>query len=181
MRTSEAARRYALALYQTAKEQQKADAVLAELRALEKAFQQDPEIKGFVLSPLIAPDQKCSALSSALVGKVSDQTKNLLLLLAQKNRLPLFFEISQAYEEIIDNDNGVTRGTVRSAAPLPPEAIKSLEQTVNKVVNKKVILTFKEDPSLLGGMVAQVGGWTFDDSLDLHLRKMNEELNRRVN
>jgi F-type H+-transporting ATPase subunit delta len=48
-------------------------------------------------------------------------------------------------------------------------------------LNKKIILTYKEDPTLLGGVVAQVGGWTFDDSIETHLIKMNEELNRRAN
>ena len=31
----------------------------------------------------------------------------------------------------------------------------------------------------MGGMVAQVGGFTFDDSLETHLTRMSEELNRR--
>ncbi|MFZ4405339.1 MAG: F0F1 ATP synthase subunit delta, partial [Pseudobdellovibrionaceae bacterium] len=47
---------------------------------------------------------------------------------------------------------------------------------LSKKLNKKIILTSQKDPSLLGGLVAQVGGWTFDDSLKAHLSKLEEIL-----
>jgi F-type H+-transporting ATPase subunit delta len=50
-----------------------------------------------------------------------------------------------------------------------------------KILNKKIVLTYTEDPGLLGGMVAQVGGWNFDETIEKHLKRMSDELNRRVN
>jgi F-type H+-transporting ATPase subunit delta len=119
-------------------------------------------------------------LKLALHGKASDSVTNGLLLLAHKNRLNLFFDIVDAFEEISDLDHGVTRGTVKSAKALGPEARNKIEATVNKVTGKKVILNYTEDADLLGGMMAQVGGWTFDDSLETHLTRMSEDLNRRT-
>jgi F-type H+-transporting ATPase subunit delta len=81
----------------------------------------------------------------------------------------------------MDIEEGVTRGVVRSAQALNDDAKKEIENKINKVLNKKIVLTYEQDPKLLGGVVAQVGGWTFDDSLDTHLKKLNEELNRRAN
>ena len=74
----------------------------------------------------------------------------------------------------------MTRGTVKSAKPLSEDAKKDLESRINKILNKKIILTYKEESTLLGGVVAQVGGWTFDDSIETHLTKLNEDLNRRA-
>jgi F-type H+-transporting ATPase subunit delta len=128
---------------------------------------------------LIAPDQKIAALKAALSGKLSQELTNTLILLAEKNRLEIFNELVSAFEAISDGDHGVTRGTVRSASPLSAEARQQIEDTVTKVTKKKVILNFTEDSKLLGGMVAQVGGWTFDDSLETHLTRMSEDLNRR--
>jgi F-type H+-transporting ATPase subunit delta len=51
---------------------------------------------------------------------------------------------------------------------------------VAQVTGKKVILEYKEDASLLGGLIAEVGSLTFDDSLETQLRTMNEELKRRA-
>jgi F-type H+-transporting ATPase subunit delta len=179
MMISEVSRRYARALYEHAKSGNNSDRVLSELRSLNQAVQSEPAILEFLNQPLISPDNKISALTKALSGKVSPEVLSTLTLLAEKNRLGIFSELAQAFETIIDSDHGVTRGTVRSASALSPEARKKIEDKINQVTGKKVILTFTEDSKLLGGMVAQVGGWTFDDSLDSHLHRLNEELNRR--
>jgi F-type H+-transporting ATPase subunit delta len=70
---------------------------------------------------------------------------------------------------------------VKSAKALSDEGRKDLEGKISKILNKKIILTYKEESTLLGGVVAQVGGWTFDDSIETHLIKLNEEINRRAN
>jgi F-type H+-transporting ATPase subunit delta len=174
---SEAARRYARALYELSKAEKNQEQVLSEVRTLNQVFAADETIHEFLSSPTISPDQKKAALSS-LAGKCSQVVANALLLLAQKNRLNIFPELVEAFQEISDEDHGVTRGTVKSASPLSPEARKQIEETVTAVTKKKVILNFSEDPTLLGGMIAQVGGWTFDDSLKTHLTRMSEDLNR---
>lgn len=177
---SEVARRYAQALFELSASAKNQDQVFAELRTLKQVFTSDAAIQDFMSSPLNPPDQKIAALKGALSGKLSPEVTNTLLLLAEKARLGVFTQLVDAFEEISDASHGVTRGTVRSATPLSPEARKQIEETVTKVTKKKVILNFTEDPKLLGGMVAQVGGWTFDDSLETHLTRMSEELNRRT-
>jgi F-type H+-transporting ATPase subunit delta len=176
---SEVARRYARAFYELAKAENSADKVFAELRVLKQAFS-EPAIKEFLISPVVDGDKKAEALKTALGGKASQSLQNGVMLLAAKNRLGLFFDIVDAFEAISDADHGVTRGTVRSAKALNPEARSKIEATVNKVTGQKVILNFTEDADLLGGMMAQVGGWTFDDSLETHLTRMSEDLNRRT-
>lgn len=177
---SEVARRYAKALYELSKAAKNREQVFSELRALKQAFEGDAAVSEFINSPLIGPDKKISALKTALSGKVSAEVVNTVILLAEKNRISIFPQMVEAFESISDSDHGVSRGIVRSASPLSPEARKQIEETVTDVTNKKVILNFTEDPKLLGGMVAQVGGWTFDDSLETHLTRMSEDLNRRT-
>jgi F-type H+-transporting ATPase subunit delta len=176
---NEVSRRYARALYELAKVAKNQDKVFSELRTLKQVFEDDKGIYEFIISPLVAPNLKVSAFKGALAGKISSETLNTLTLLAEKNRLDIFVELVDAFELISDEDHGVTRGVVRSASVLSPEARKQIEDTVTKVTQKKVILNFTEDPKLLGGMVAQVGGWTFDDSLETHLTHLSEDLNRR--
>src|SRR5262249_48841149 len=96
----------------------------------------------------------------------------------RKNRLGVFKDIVGAYEQIADEAHGVMRGTVRSATVLAPEERKRIETLVSRATAKQVILTYKEDPSLLGGLVAEVGSYTFDDSLLSHLKRINEQLTR---
>jgi F-type H+-transporting ATPase subunit delta len=181
MKLSEVSRRYAKALYDTTKVNHTSEKVLSELRALQLVFEKEHSVKEFVASPVISPEQKMNLVKTTFESKVSNELYNTLILLAEKNRLGFFAEIAHAFEQFSDEDHGVSRGSVKSATHLGLEERKRVEETVNKVIGKKVILNFAEDPRLLGGMVAQVGGWTFDDSLSAHLKRMNEELNRRAN
>jgi F-type H+-transporting ATPase subunit delta len=175
---SEVSRRYAKALYENSKATKTTDKVFAELRVLAESIKTDATVREYFSSPLVTPDQKINALENALTGKLSEEVLNFLLLLAEKNRLEVFSDILLAYEQISDEDHGVTRGTVRSATALTPDAQSRIEEIVNTVTKRKVILNFTVDPKILGGMVAQVGGWTFDDSLESHLTRLNEELKR---
>jgi F-type H+-transporting ATPase subunit delta len=179
MRSALVANRYARALFQLAKEKNEQDAIFEQMRVIDDAFSLEKDIMEFVHSPLIRPSDKEKAMVG-LTGKitVSDSLKNFLLLLARKNRLDLFPEIMSSFQQINDEANGVTRGTVRSATVLAPEERKRIEQLVGKATKKQVILTYKEDPTLLGGLVAEVGSFTFDDSLSAHLTRINEQLNR---
>jgi len=177
---SEVSKRYAKALYEITQVNNSNDLVLSELKVLGKILNADTHISEFILSPLVSTENKIHVLKTTLSGKVSQDIINTLHLLADKNRLSILAEIIEAFELISDEAKGMTRGTVRSATDLNSDEKQKIETTVNKVIKKKVILNFEEDKNLLGGMIAQVGGWTFDDSLDSHLKSINEDLNRRT-
>ncbi|WP_295901214.1 ATP synthase F1 subunit delta [uncultured Bdellovibrio sp.] len=179
---SEVSKRYAKALLAVTKQKGIHAKAFAELQTLAKGFSEDASVKNYFANPMISPDQKVAAVKAALTGKgVSEEVLNTLVLLGEKGRLEILDQVAHAFRDLLDLEEGVTRGVVRSAQPLSADAQKEIEQKINKVLNKKIVLTYEQDPKLLGGVVAQVGGWTFDDSIDTHLKKLNEELNRRAN
>lgn len=179
MRSPELAKRYAKALFELAVDNRSQEKVFDELRALDEAFMKDEETRDFLVSPMITPAQKEAVLKKALEGKgVSKEVFETVLLLARNERLNVFSDLVHAFESEIDSANGVIRGTVRSASALAPEERQRIEKTVENFLKKKVIMTYKVDPSVIGGLVAQVGSYTFDDSISTHLTRMNEELKR---
>jgi len=175
---SEVARRYAKALFEAANESQSREQVLAELRSLGQAIAKDPEIQQFLNSPSVSAEVKGQLLTKSLEGKVTPTMLSFVALLSENKRLEACGEIVQAYELISDELHGVTRGQIRSASPLTSESAKKIEAVVSKATNKKVIFQFEDDASLMGGMVATVGGWTFDDSLKSHLGRLTDQLKR---
>lgn len=175
------ASRYARAIYNLAKEKNEHEKVFSEMRVLGEVFSADQEIAEFIATPMIQPGDKIKAMEAMLTKvQVSESLKNFVMLLAKKSRLPLFADVVTAYQQISDENHGVTRGVVRSAAVLGPEDRKRIEELVAKATKKQVIFTYKEDPTLLGGLVAQVGSYTFDDSLLSHLNRINEQLTRSL-
>jgi len=181
MRIPELAGRYAKALYEIAVDNKTQDKVFANLRELEQIFARDPEISAFFQSPLIKTEDRVRVLETAFQNKgLVKEVYDLILLLARNNRLPIFGDVVLAYQSECDTANNVARGTVRSAMALGQGERQRIEETVERVLSKKVILTYKVDPSVIGGLVAQVGSYTFDDSIASHLKRMNEELKRRT-
>lgn len=182
MVTSEVSKRYAKALLAATKQKGIHAKAFAEIQAVAQGFAADASVKSYFENPMVNSDQKVNAVKAALSGKgLSEEVLNTLVLLAEKNRLNTLSDLVRSFQDLLDVEEGVTRGVVRSAQVLNDEAKKDIEAKINKVLNKKIVLTYEQDPKLLGGIVAQVGGWTFDDSLDTHLKKLNEELNRRAN
>ncbi|MCB0392372.1 MAG: ATP synthase F1 subunit delta [Bdellovibrionales bacterium] len=180
MRFSELASRYAKAIYEIAEVASEQDKVFAELRELDKVYG-EPDIVEYLSSPLIAPDEKLKVVKDSIKDKgLSETTENFVLTLARKGRLNIFSQIVHAYQSKSDEAMGVRRGTVTSASVLPPEERKEIEKTVEKVTGKKVILAYEEDTELIGGLIAKVGSYTFDDTLTSHLRRLQEDIKRRA-
>ncbi|MEK6774846.1 MAG: ATP synthase F1 subunit delta [Bdellovibrionota bacterium] len=177
MSQNEISHRYAKALYAALKQGGAQDKGLAELRVVARIFSDDPAIKAYFSNPLVSANQKEEIVKKSFADKgLSADVLGLLLLMAKKNRIEYVSSVAKSYELISDSERGITTGTVRAAKPLQASDQKALEEKINQVLKKKIVLTFKEDPSLLGGVIAEVGGWTFDDSIDTHLKKLNEVL-----
>jgi F-type H+-transporting ATPase subunit delta len=180
VRPTTLAKRYAKALFELAVDHRVQDQVLSDLRALVPVFQQ-AEVMEFANSPLIAADVKMAAIKAATDQKgLSKDVFQFLQLLAGKNRLGIYEQVVEAYQAELDAAHNVSRGVVRSATALGPSERQQLEQSIERVLAMKVILNYKVDPSVIGGLVAQVGSYTFDDSVASHLKRLSEELNRRT-
>ena len=181
MQSKEVALRYARALFESSEATASGDQVFAEMRELAKVFQ-DPTVKSFVRSKIVSTTNKRQVIEAVFGSrKISDSVKNLLYVLADKSRLEIFSEVVDGFESLKDEKNGVHRGTVRSATVLQPEERKAIETKVSQVTGRKVILNYKEEPKMIGGLTAEVGGYLFDDSIKSHIRRLKEDLNRRVN
>ncbi len=185
MKHSEAAKRYARALFDIATENKDVEPVLNQLREVNSALQKDETLRQFFSVPVVkAADQKkvLDALFSTkgLLGgkKFSEETQSLLLLLVSKRRLYLLPEIVLAFQSAVDAANGVDRGSVKSAGTLFADERKQLEAIISKHTGKKVVLEYLEDKNLLGGLIAQVGTFVFDDSLETQLRLLPQYLRR---
>ncbi len=182
MKYSEVANRYAVALFDIASENGTADICLNELQALESAVQKDANLGQFISSPLVPASEKEKVINKTLVDKnAPEELSSFVALLAKKGRLGLIGEVVQAFQACDDQQKKITRGVVKSASALNEKQKNEITQTISGITKKQVILDFEEDKSLIGGLVAQVGSLTFDDTLASHLRRMKEDLNRRMN
>lgn len=177
MSVSEISRRYAKALFSDLKQKGEHTKGLAELREIQKILETESSFESFLSTPKVSAGQKTKVISDAFSGKgLNPSVLQFLILLAKNNRISLIRDVVLAYEAQLDAEMGVTRGLVRAAKPLSPEHQGALEAKMNEVLKKRIVLTYQEDPSLLAGVIAEVGGWTFDDSIQSHLTHLHETL-----
>jgi F-type H+-transporting ATPase subunit delta len=177
---SQAASRYAKALHQVSSEKDSVPKVLDALRALDKAVLALGDEFLEAASPVVSDADKQKIFVDGLKNQnLPEEVLSLLGLLVEKKRLALLPEIALAFQDYSDQLNGVARGTVESTTNLGPEERSRIEELISKVTKKKAILEYKTSPGLIGGLIARVGGYTFDDSLDTQLTLLSEYLKRR--
>lgn len=169
------ARRYARALLEVALETGNADAVLAELEALAQKMDEVPELRVLMESPAFTRPQRAQVLEAiADEHGFSGVTKNFLRLLLDRDRTTHLPMIVRIYRELADVAAGRVRAEVTTPMPLPPEQLKSLQEALARATGKTIEMQRREDPSLLGGLVARVGDRVFDGSLKTQLRQLKD-------
>lgn len=175
----ELAIRYATALFEVVEAGEKQAGLLAQLRSIQKAICEDPVVFEFFLSPVVRLEEKQKVLSESFKKQPLDPLiDNFLKVLLKRDRLYLLEKIVLAFEKKSDEKHHVTRGEVRSAVPLTADERLDLEKMISRLAQKNVILNYRTDPEVLGGLKAQVGGLLFDDSVENHLKRLKDELNR---
>jgi F-type H+-transporting ATPase subunit delta len=108
----------------------------------------------------------------------SPTTKSFLQLLQSKGRLGYLEGICRYYQQLTDELSNVTRAVVTSANKLSEDIINRIQEALKQVVKKEVLVTVKEDPAIIGGIVAQVGDLLLDGSLQTQLKSLKESLRR---
>jgi F-type H+-transporting ATPase subunit delta len=106
----------------------------------------------------------------------SAQVKKLLAMLTRDRKLVLAKDLAEAYQERLLAHQNIVLGELTSAAPIAPATVKAIEDNLSKVTGKKVQLTERVDPALIGGVVARIGSTVYDGSVKTQLERLRHEL-----
>ena len=179
---SKAAREYAKALYTSVESAEDKKTVLAFLREMSSAVKTDSKLLEQIKTKSITTENAKKAISSLLdQTKMTDLLLNFFKLLIDKGRMDLIHDITTSFEASMDEANNILRGIVRSALSLSPEKRAELEERFAKKLDKRVILSYQIDEKVVGGVRVEVGPYTFDDTIETHIKKIKENLNRSGN
>ncbi len=110
--------------------------------------------------------------------ELSGGLATFLSLMAERNRLMHLRQVADFYRELLDEETGVVRAIVRSAVPLSDDLRQRLAEAFGKVVGKSVELEVKEDPEVIGGVIAHIGDVIWDGSIRSQLQGFKESIGR---
>ena len=173
------ARRYAKAVLALGQSQGNLDRVGGDLRAIAKALKDSAELATVLSNPAIRRADRKRVIDAVLDKLiVQPSTKSLIYILLDGERLDTLPAISREVDAMIEARAGRVSAEVTSARPLDPAQLSQITAALEKLSGKKVDVKRREDPELLGGVVAKVGDVVYDGSLRTQLRTLRDELTK---
>ncbi len=170
-----AARVYAEALFDVARDKGKLDSIREQLAQFADAIDSDRELQVFFFSPYFSSAEKSEGLGRAL-SEAEPELLNFLELLIEKHRMPAIFRIRLEFEEMWKRENRRIDVTVTSAVELDPEVVRKIGEEIEKQTGQKVELASRVEEGILGGIVLQVGNMVLDASIRSRLEKLRKSV-----
>jgi F-type H+-transporting ATPase subunit delta len=171
----ELAQVYARSLFDAAKQAGKLDQLRKQLGQFAEAVNENRELQVFFFSPYFSTKEKQDALHRLLVDP-DEQLVNFLELLIDNHRMPVIFRIRRTFDQLWEQENRQLPVEITSAIELDNATTDSVAQRIGESTGRRVMLTTRVDPSIIGGIVVRVG----NSILDASIRNRLEQLRRHV-
>ena len=179
MVTGSLARRYARAVMELGTTHGNLDQIGADLRSLAHAMRASAELVGVLTNPAIRRADRRKVIDGLLQRiDAAPHTRNLIYLLLDSERLGSLEAISREVDAMIEARAGRLQAEIVSARPLDAAQLSQITAALEQLSGKKVAVTRREDPDLLGGVVAKLGDTVYDGSLRTQLRTLRDELTK---
>ncbi len=172
------ARRYAKALLGAVLETEgNPETVAGELEGLAAAIAQFNGLELLLLNPAVETEKKAAVLIDvAQQLGASEVTRRFVGVLAERERLEHLRAAAAEYRVLVDAHLGILNAEVTSPTALGEHAVADLRDKLVRATGRKVRLSTKTDPELLGGLVTRIGDLVYDGSLRYQLERMRDQM-----
>ncbi len=167
---------YAQALLDCTQDDSLADEIGSQLEAIVKILNAEQYADRFLTSLRINASQAKQFVEKTFAGRVFGQLESLFLLMAHNGRLSLLDGLTRRYRQLLNVRMGKLEVTVTTAEEMSELLAGDVESQLAEMLSSEIIVTYRLDPDLLGGMVVQVGDRLFDGSIAANLKKLRQRL-----
>ncbi len=171
----EIAQVYARALFEVAQEHGLLDEVRDQLAAFASALDSNRDLAIYFFSPYFSTEEKKDGLRRAVDG-AEPIFMNFLETLIERHRMPVIFRIRARYEKLWDEENQLLPVEVTSSVELDKATVESIGERIGEQTGRKVELSSKVDPEILGGIVLRVGNNILDASIRNRLNQLRKQV-----
>lgn len=172
-----AARRYAQAVLDLAKQDNSLDAWLNDLKLLNRMFGTERAVEALE-DPKLTHEAQEEIVQRVVPKDVTNPlVRNFMLLLVKRQRLALLPRIVEVFQEMYNKERGIVVADVTTAVPLDEAHQRRVAEQLSGITGGKTIeLRLHTDPSILGGMVARIGDELLDASVATRLATLAQRL-----
>jgi ATP synthase F1 delta subunit len=176
MSTDRNAKRYAT-MYLNAVGLDDAPGALEELATVGALLEKSPDLRSLLLSPLFGDEERRAAFQVVAermnLSKVAVTFVNFL---AERKAADALAEVITKGVSMYQEKKKKITATVITPSVIGVEYEQRLTAALGDITGRDVSIEYRTDPSLLGGMLIQVGSTMFDGSIKGQLRLLKEEL-----
>ena len=166
--------RYALALFELARDTNAIDAVAGDLGRFAAMIDESPDLQRLVRSPAFSADDQTRALGALLDrAGITGIAANFLKLVAGKRRLFAILDMIADYGKLVDASRNRVHAEVTVAEPLSDQHLDALKAALHEATGgQDVALAVKIEPQIIGGLIVRLGSRMVDGSLRTKLNTL---------
>jgi F-type H+-transporting ATPase subunit delta len=170
--------RYALALFELARDERALDAVKADLDKFTALIAESPDLERLVRSPVFSAEEQTRALAAVLdAAGIGGLAGNFLKVVASNRRLFAASDIIAAFRTLLARHRGEVSAEVTVAEPLDAKHGEAITAALKSITGgKEVGLNVKVDPAIIGGLVVKLGSRMVDTSLRTKLNAIKQAM-----
>lgn len=173
---TEIGREYGEGLYALCLEEGMTAEVLDEINLLSASFDEQSDFTHLLSNRSIPRQERLQVLDDTFRGKINPYVLNFLKILLEKGMLNEFPDCAKAFYEACCRDQDIAEALVTTASPLSDEQMEKIRQKLSAMTGKKITLQTKIDQSLLGGVLLEMDGKRYDDTIKGRLMNIRSSM-----
>lgn len=165
---------YATAMWAIARADGAQDDVADELFRIARAMEGNDELRSALTDQRIEVSRRQQIVEDLLAGKSTATTLGLVSMLVASGRAGDLPKIADRIVELGAHTNDRDVAMVRSAVALTDDQKTRLQAALAKATGREVDVKVIVDPSVVGGVVTQIGDTVLDGSVRSRLLQLRE-------
>lgn len=172
--TGDVGKLYSQALFEIGLENNDLVTLEQDMTQCNTVFEENPELVKLLNSPVISNDEKLDVISR-IFGETGT-VRDFICVIVQKGRIRYFSEITEEFRQKCYEHDNIAEMTVITCVPLKSVQKEKLQKKLEEKSGKKVRISEKTDPSILGGIIIEYGNNRIDNSIKGKLEAVAEQL-----
>ena len=169
--------RYSLALYELAEESNATHEIEKDSLSIIQLISNSEDFNLLIKDPTNKKEDQLNViLKISEKFKINNLLTKFLSFLIYKRRFFYVEKILKDFIETCSKKRGEIKAELTAAKELTENQINSIKEDLTKSFNSKIKLNYKYDPSLIGGLIVQVGSTMVDTSIKNKLQKIENRM-----
>lgn len=145
-----------------------------ELFRLARVVESSDELRTTLSDPHLPLERRAQIVEDLLEGKVTSTTRAFVSMVVSAGRAADLPDIADELVRLSAEEAGQAVAEVRSAVPLTDEQIARLTEALKARTNRDITVRNVVDPTVIGGVVTQIGDSVLDGSVRTRLNQLRE-------